>query len=202
MWVTKWKVTVEDDSTRWTEQSLATVKLACINPGLPTWTFILKASLLFKALRHWIICPLKQFVVQRHHTSLPNCLFCGHGACARDTLIWKQSSHLLLLVCFQSSKLSWKVTISVMSSLTPWKRSNTPAIFSLCFPLNNSPHLQIAGLICISFSTKSSFFFNVDHFLKSSLNLLAYTSILHACSITKSSLTLCNPKQEYWSGRP
>ena len=89
MWVTKWKVTVEDDSTRWTEQSLATVKLACINPGLPTWTFILKASLLFKALRHWIICPLKQFVAQRHHTSLPNCLFCGHGACACDTLCLK-----------------------------------------------------------------------------------------------------------------
>ena len=67
-------------------QSLATVKLAYINPGLPTWTFTLKASLLFKALMHWIFCPLKQFVVQRHHTSLPDSLFCGHGACARDTL--------------------------------------------------------------------------------------------------------------------
>lgn len=112
-----WKMTAPDGQN----QSLATAKLAWINPGLPTWTFTLKASLLFKALMHWIFCPLKQFVAQRHHTSLPDSLFYGLGACARDTLCLKQGSHLLLLlsVFFQSSNLSWKVTFSGTFSLTP-----------------------------------------------------------------------------------
>lgn len=112
MWVTKWKATGEDDSTRWTEP----VPGNCETCIYQSWTayldFTFKASLLFKAPMHSIFCPLKQFVAQRHHTSLPDCSV-DMGLVRMTPSVWNRA-HTFCSSSALSSHLSWKVTFSGM----------------------------------------------------------------------------------------